>query len=737
MRYQLLLILSILFLAQNVEAQNKTNSDSTSKKKQSDDESFNPSLGDLMNVPIVSVSREKENVFDAPLSAFVVTRADIEKSGSTSIPEALRLVPGVFVTEMANGTYQVDIRGLNNTPAFSDGLINKTILVMIDNRPVFNQFQGGTYWENLPVEINDVDRIEVIQGPSAALYGPNAVNGVINIITRKLDKTGLMVYSNSQYDFKTNSYLANLSTGYKINEKLSFILSGNYADRKRQVVDFYNTDMAGQSSFADYDKTIVDSRFSKQDIYPDPNRSVNKKAVNFFATYAPTDKIKFDLSAGYQDSDPLRMLAVGYVGTASYYAPSHSRYFMGKGEIYGFSFQISNNKGVQSLVKGSPSYQYDFSTTDFYIDYNFKYKKIFSLKPAISYQFASISDLPYINQTFYGGVFNNKATMYNYAGSLKFELTPIEQIRFVAAARVDRFRYPENKTFLSYEFALNIKPNDNHNIRLIASRAYQGSYMFPVLVDFSSKSPFGTQKFAPNLDLNPAHIDLLELGYRVKIFSNLSIDLSIFNQKGSGYSEALSSVSFGKDGLTLTLKNQNIDLKAVQNGITIAVNSTFLNNKIHFKPFITYSKTKINNYSPYNNQPSPGDGTFNYNTYHDFTSNYTPTTFGGFVLNVIPTSKININLSMYSYNNYSLYTFREVPPTPGPQNPNPVYAPYVTTPATNLNGNVLWNAKISYKVQQHLKVYINGRNALNNTNRQFYAGDQIGAMYLAGFTLDY
>src|ERR1700730_6894059 len=114
--------------------------------------------------------------------------------------EAMRLVPGVIVREQANGIYDIHLRGMDNQPpngAF-DEASNTSTLVMIDNRPIYNYLMGGTFWENLPVDMNDVKKIEVIRGPAAALYGPNAVSGVINIITRQVEKPGLYLVANNQ-----------------------------------------------------------------------------------------------------------------------------------------------------------------------------------------------------------------------------------------------------------------------------------------------------------------------------------------------------------------------------------------------------------------------------------------------------------------------------------------------------------------------------------------------------------
>ena len=145
------------------------------------------SFADLMDVQIESASKKKESLFDAPLSTTVLTAMGIENSGATSIPELLRLVPGLIVREKTNGNYDVHIRGNDN---IQSGVVNSTntkTLVMIDNRIVYNYFQGGTFWETLPISVDDIEKIELIRGPASALFGPNAVTGVINIITKKAE----------------------------------------------------------------------------------------------------------------------------------------------------------------------------------------------------------------------------------------------------------------------------------------------------------------------------------------------------------------------------------------------------------------------------------------------------------------------------------------------------------------------------------------------------------------------
>ena len=152
--------------------------------------------------------------------------------------EALRLVPGMIVREQSNGNYDIHLRGMDNVPPNAPFEGNSTTtLVMIDNRPIYNYLKGGTFWETLPVDINDVEKIEVVRGPAAALYGPNAVSGVINIITRQPEKDGLYLVANTKQG-SYHTYINNASVGYRSN-KWSIIASGNYQDRERTQTSYF------------------------------------------------------------------------------------------------------------------------------------------------------------------------------------------------------------------------------------------------------------------------------------------------------------------------------------------------------------------------------------------------------------------------------------------------------------------------------------------------------------------
>ncbi len=153
------------------------------------------SLEDLGNVEVTSVSKEPEQVRKTPAAIFVISQEDIRRSGATSVPEALRLAPGVEVAQVDSNHWSISIRGFA-------GQFSKSLLVLIDGRSVYTPLFSGVYWniENLLLE--DVDRIEVIRGPGGTIWGANAVNGVINIITKnaKDTKGGLVTLGSGSVD---------------------------------------------------------------------------------------------------------------------------------------------------------------------------------------------------------------------------------------------------------------------------------------------------------------------------------------------------------------------------------------------------------------------------------------------------------------------------------------------------------------------------------------------------------
>lgn len=140
------------------------------------------SIEELAEIEVSSVSKRPERLADAAASVYVITADDIRRSGATTLPEVLRLAPNLQVARTGSHGYAISARGFNNTSA------NK-LLVMIDGRSVYTPLHSGVFWDTQDVMVRDIERIEVVSGPGGTLWGANAVNGVINVLTRSSKDT--------------------------------------------------------------------------------------------------------------------------------------------------------------------------------------------------------------------------------------------------------------------------------------------------------------------------------------------------------------------------------------------------------------------------------------------------------------------------------------------------------------------------------------------------------------------
>lgn len=156
---------------------------------------LNMSLEDLLSTEVSSVSRKQELLKNAGAAVFVISAEDIRRSGVSSIPEALRMAPGVNVARINSNQWAISARGFN-------GRFANKLLVQIDGRTVYTPSFSGVYWDVQDLVLEDIDQIEVIRGPGATLWGSNAVNGVVNIITKQAIDTqgGLLVAAGGTLD---------------------------------------------------------------------------------------------------------------------------------------------------------------------------------------------------------------------------------------------------------------------------------------------------------------------------------------------------------------------------------------------------------------------------------------------------------------------------------------------------------------------------------------------------------
>ena len=182
---------------------------------------------ELFNLEITTVSRRPERLVDAPSAIQVITAEEIRRSGASSLPEALRLASNLQVAQVDSSRWAISARGFNATTA------NK-LLVLIDGRSVYTPLFSGVFWDVQNVMLEDIDRIEVISGPGATLWGANAVNGVINVITKSARDTQGALLSGGGGSFLRG--FGNARYGDKIGQDVYFRLYGMGFDRDNTVL---------------------------------------------------------------------------------------------------------------------------------------------------------------------------------------------------------------------------------------------------------------------------------------------------------------------------------------------------------------------------------------------------------------------------------------------------------------------------------------------------------------------
>jgi len=180
------------------------------------------SLEELLNMEITSVSKKPENRREAPAAVYVITSDDIRRSAATTIPDLLRTVPGVHVARSSSDTWSVTARG-------DSGEFSNKLLVLIDGRSIYTPLFGGVFWNANDVLLEDVDRIEIVRGPGGTLWGANAVNGVINIVTKHSSETqgGLITAGTGTYEKGFSS----LRYGGQMNDDTFYRVYAKYTNR--------------------------------------------------------------------------------------------------------------------------------------------------------------------------------------------------------------------------------------------------------------------------------------------------------------------------------------------------------------------------------------------------------------------------------------------------------------------------------------------------------------------------
>jgi len=193
------------------------------------------SIEELMTINVTSVSKRPEKLLETASAIQVISNEDIRRSGATTLADALRLSPNLQVAQYNSYAWVVSARGFNN-------VFSNKLLVLIDGRPVYSPLFAGVYWDAQSVPLEDVDRIEVISGPGGTIWGSNAVNGVINVITKKAKDSQGLYLSTSFGNFLNNQVSARYGGNIKQNINYRVYSQRNEFDRTTKANYTFNND---------------------------------------------------------------------------------------------------------------------------------------------------------------------------------------------------------------------------------------------------------------------------------------------------------------------------------------------------------------------------------------------------------------------------------------------------------------------------------------------------------------
>ena len=742
----------------------------------------------FLNKDVSIASKKSETSFESPLSTTVITKEEIQQAGLVSIPQIFRLVPGMIVREKTNGNFDVHIRGNDNLPPANVMMYseNLTTLVMIDGRIVYNYGFGGTMWEAFPIDVQDIERVEIVRGPSSALYGPNAVSGVINFITKKTEDKKLHINLNSYNGVNSNN-ISNLNNTFSGSASIGFgklktRISGNYQGLTRDQQDIYYwfpmtsqqvanptniiasgyhpmsyIDYFSMGSFAPrYENGVFEQVPQKvmyenwQDFYSPNSLATEKGGVNARFDYELNTDINFSLSSGYQNSRVMTTV-LDDSNVPMTRRGANSSYVDFTAKIHGLDIQVNDMAGWYDVHLGRAGISADINNFNAVVEYGFEPIKNLTVRPGFNYQQASLDDSKYPGTDWSNSLFRKKEIFTDYSASIRLDYLIFNKLRLATAIRGDKYNMPKDP-YLSYQFLGSYQFNEKNILRFVYSRSNNSPFFANSSMDhYWQKVPViapifnGVRiQFEGNENLKMTTMDMLEVGYKFKINKFLMGEIEGF------YTKYYNINGFYVDSIHVAtpinlkspytdyilLKYQNLDMISYQKGVTLNINIA-LNTKSTLRLFGTFQQTDVSDYYPLSidttvkymvknvivNEVMKTNAQQTNNGQYDYTAYYTQTQNKS-------TPKFYGGF-VFNYSPTEKWNFNSSAYSYSQQT-------FVHKNGTSeINPKMIVNATVSYNLYKKSKIYLSCHNILHNDEIEFAFMDRIGARYYLGFNLNF
>ena len=466
---------------------------------------------------VVSASRTEEKLINAPATVSVIGAQTIQSAPTQNFAELLRAVPGMNIT-------QVSARDINVTSRGATGTLATGQLALLDGRSLYQDFFGFVMWDFLPVNLNEIKQVEVIRGPASAVWGANALNGVVNVITkspREMQGTSAVVGVGG-FDRDAGASGTTQSAG------TLFYISGTHAQAVNDRVSFKLS--AGgytQDAFARPTGAIACDR---------PEVCIVTRREYPAFTNQGTAQPKFDGRVDYDYAGGKRLsFSGGAAGTDGIMHTGIGPFDINRGSVMGYGKMNFTNQGFRagfftnvlngdaanllSIDAAGRPIAFDFLTKTF--DFEASNVQTFQGKHVVTYG----GNLRF--NTFDLSIAPNAENRTEGGGFIQDEIFLSNNFRLVAGGRVDRFDYLDDFVF-SPRVTFLAKPQENHTVRLSYNRAYRSPSVINNFLDIQIAEPLPLGLFSPllagrtylipiratgNTSLTETSVDAYELGY--------------------------------------------------------------------------------------------------------------------------------------------------------------------------------------------------------------------------------
>lgn len=457
-------------------------------------------LEQLMNVNVSVSARRGERLQESSAAVYILKNSTIKRSGATSIPELLRLVPGVEITRIGKGKWGVGIRGFNG------GIFTNRLLILVDGRSAFSPAKIGMFWDTLDTLIDDIDRIEVVRGPGTALWGGNAFNGVINIVTKdSRDTVGGKAY---------------LGAG---NEERWFgaIRYGKALGRNQYGRVYFK-------SFERDDSTRPDG----SDNYDQWTGSQGGFRLDFGAVDQGATSLQFNIYEGNQNEE-LILPAPGS-GSATQLRRKHVRY-SGMNFLAHWEKQASDKHNLRSRFTADHStrddlfFDLEINSYDLDLQHDFKPTQANRLLWGLAYRLTkdNLQD-QYIRYS---------PTRREYAvtsGFAQYEHQLVESLRTIVGVKVSHNDFSGEERQPNMRMVWTPRNNSTYWLAVSDARRTPSRTEHDVIIDFDLLNPAVQLQIRGDEAFESEQLKAYEMGWRYTVSDRLSIDTALYYNKYDG-----------------------------------------------------------------------------------------------------------------------------------------------------------------------------------------------------------